>query len=159
MGQLLCGGAPFETPGCAGTGKWETPPRVCNSVTGIGRGVENATVEDVTVAKLTVQNVFYMAPTAAGAKVSRKIRVSKIVCDGTWADGINLHGAHEDVLVQDCDIKNTGDDTYAIWSVSPGADNITFINNIAANPWFRRGGSSAPAGWPHSDNCFAVYGG
>ena len=80
-----------------------------------------------------------------------------VVCQGTWADGMNIHGAHENVLVRDCNIRNTGDDTYAIWSVGvPGADNITFVNNVGVDPWYRPGGSSAPQGSRNTDNCFAA---
>lgn len=158
--QLLCGGAPFETPGCAGTGYFTEAPTSCDGVTGLARGVSNATVEDVTVQALTVQNVFYMPPTMAGSSVSKDILVSKLICNGTWADGMNIHGAHENVMIRDCEIRNSGDDNYAIWSVGlPGADNITFQNNVAVNPWYRPGGSSASSGSPNTDNCFAAYGG
>eukprot|EP00927_Polykrikos_kofoidii_P056117 TRINITY_DN50292_c0_g1_i1.p1 TRINITY_DN50292_c0_g1~~TRINITY_DN50292_c0_g1_i1.p1 ORF type:complete len:440 (+),score=57.79 TRINITY_DN50292_c0_g1_i1:114-1433(+) len=158
--QLLCGGAPFETPGCAGTGQFEDSPVSCGGDIGLGRGITNATVDDVTVESMTVQNVFYMPPTKAGVPASKDITVSKLVCNGTWADGMNIHGAHSNVLVRECEIRHTGDDTYAIWSVGlPGADNITFISNVAENPWFRKGGSSAASGYPNTDNCFAAYGG
>lgn len=157
--QLLCGGAPFETPGCKGTGKFETAPETCGGDLGIGRGVQNATVDDVTIQAYTVQSIFYAAPTRQGVPVSSDITIRKVICNGTWADGLNIHGAHKNVLVEDCEIRNTGDDTFAIWSVGiPGADNITFQRNIAVNPWFRPGCLSFYTNW-NSNYCFALYGG
>jgi len=158
---LLCGGAPFETPGCTCTGELVDAPVDClgNSSTGInGNGVNNVTLEDITVEANTVQQVFYMAPTKSGARASSNVFVSKIVTNGTWADGMNIHGSHRNIVVQDCDISNTGDDTYAIWSVNPGADNISFYRNAGKNPWYRPPNTSQPP-WDHTDNCFANYGG
>ena len=39
----------------------------------MGEGVRNATVEDVSVEAFTTQNAFFMAPTLAGARVSRDV--------------------------------------------------------------------------------------
>jgi len=158
--QLLCGGAAFETPGCVGTGQFTDPPHWCGGDLGIGRGISNATLEDITIERLTVQSVVYVSPTKSGVSVSKGITVKNIRTKGTWADGMNIHGAHQDILIQDCVIKNSGDDNYAIWSIGyPGADNIRFINNVGVNPWYRPGGSSAQSGWSNTDNCFASYGG
>jgi len=158
--QLLCGGAPFETPGCRGTGRFEEAPESCDGDLGIGRGIQNATVEDITIAPLTVQSIFYATPTRRGVPVSRDVTIRKVVCHGTWADGLNIHGGHQNILVEDCDVRNTGDDVYAIWSVGiPGADNITFQRNVAANPWFRPGCFWFKHGSRNSNYCFALYGG
>ena len=51
----LCGGAPIETPGCAGGNGYAAPPVDCGGDTGTGRGVTNSTVEDVSVAAYTYQ--------------------------------------------------------------------------------------------------------
>jgi hypothetical protein len=52
--------------------------------------------------------------------------------NGTWADGINIHGQHRNTLVQNCTVRySSGDDSFAIWSVGAGADNITFRDNAA----------------------------
>jgi len=157
--QLLCGGAPFETPGCAGTGYFDSPPGWCGGDLGIGKGVKNVTLEDISIEKYSVQSMFYANPTKAGVDVSQDITITNLRSDATWADGMNIHGAHKDILVQDCYVGSSGDDSYAIWSVGALADNITFKNNVGVNPWFRNGGSSAPTGYSWSDNCFAVYGG
>lgn len=157
---LLCGGAAFETPGCADTGYFSHAPEKCKALTGIGRGIINATLEDITIANLTVQTAFYMAPTPAGSEVSKNITVSRLVTNGTWADGVNIHGAHENILVRDSIVQNSGDDAFAVWSVGlPGASNVTFVDNLAVRPWFRPGGSKAPIGWRNTSECFAVYGG
>jgi len=158
--QLYCGGAPFETPGCRGTGKFEAAPESCEGDLGLGRGVQNATVEDVTIEPYTVQSAFYAAPTRSGVPASKDITIRKVICNGTWADGMNIHGAHQNVLVEDCEIRNTGDDVFAVWSVGvPGADNVTFQRNIAANPWFRPGCFWFKNGNEASNYCFAFYGG
>jgi hypothetical protein len=69
---------------------------------------------------------------------------------GTWADGINIHGAHRNILVEDCAINHTGDDTYAIWSAGDKESDVTFRGNRATLPRY-------PRTWLAS--CFAVYGG
>jgi hypothetical protein len=155
--QLLCGGAPFETPGCASSGKWGNPPDNCGQ-TGIGHGVRNATLDDIVVEAMTVQNAVYIAPTPKGAPISQDITIRRVVTNGTWADGLNIHGAHKNILVDSCDLRNLGDDAYAIWSVGGAADNITFQNSRAENPWYRQGCHSG-AGNYKSNYCFAVYGG
>jgi hypothetical protein len=155
--NLLCGGAPFETPGCASTGIWSEAPKSC-SKTGDGRGVHNATIEDIWIEPLTVQNAVYIAPTARGAPVSEDITIKRVVTYGTWADGLNIHGAHKNILVESCDLRNLGDDAYAIWSIGDGADNITFLNNRAEDPVYRPA-CHARKGHFKSTFCFAVYGG
>lgn len=158
--QLLCGGAAFETPGCVGTGQFYDAPSSCGGDLGIGKGVQNATIEDITIEAFTIQSVLYVTPTRSGVPVSKDITVKNVRTDGTWADGMNIHGGHQNILIKDCQIRNSGDDNYAIWSVGlPGADNISFLNNVGKNPWYRPGGSSQIPGWSNTDNCFAVYGG
>jgi len=160
--QLLCGGAVFETPGCKGTGKWEYVPNDCGGDTGNnGNGVQGAVVEDIEIEEYTTQSVFYMAPTKPGAKVSQDITIRKVKTTGVWADGMNIHGAHQNVLIEDCDIRHCGDDIYAIWSTQPGANKITFRNNVGVDASYRRGGASELApGWGYRNQfCFAIYGG
>jgi len=166
--QLLCGGAPFETPGCAGVGEYTEPPEWCGGDLGTGQGAENVTVEDVSIEEFTVQQVFFAPPTKRGAKVSKDITVRNIRCNGTWADGMNFHGAHRNILVEDNDIRNCGDDTYAIWSIRDLADNITFRRNIAVKPRYRPGCWSSWDAWKCKQQnaesftkqyCFAIYGG
>ena len=40
-----------------------------------------------------------MAPTKEGARVSRGATVRGL-CNGTWADDVNIHGSHQNVLVE-----------------------------------------------------------
>eukprot|EP01043_Picozoa_sp_COSAG02_P051710 COSAG02_NODE_5477_length_4292_cov_13.353685_4_plen_486_part_00 len=134
-----CLTAPVETPGCANTQSHFTSPpteAACGGDVGGtgGNGVRNATVEDVTVEAWTTQNMFFMAPTKAGARVSQDITVRQMECNGTWADGVNIHGAHRDVLVEESTMRYSGDDSFAMWSVGALQDNITFRNNRAMYP-------------------------
>ena len=105
----------IETPGCANSeGNFPAPPNetgpcgpagrnlnCCGGYTGNdGHGVRNATVDDVTVEGYTTQNMFFMAPTAASKRVSRDITVRNMRMNGSWADGVNIHGQHANVLVE-----------------------------------------------------------
>eukprot|EP00662_Eupelagonemidae_sp_cell21_P037003 gene37003-3423_t len=67
------------TPGCAGSGGFPSPPHSNSPLI----GVENATVYDITVEAMTYQSVFWAAPTKAGARVSKGITITKVVCNGT----------------------------------------------------------------------------
>ena len=77
---------------------------------------------------------------------SHNITLRGIINWGTWADGINFHGGHHDVLIEDCEMSFTGDDPYGLWPV--GSDiindrfscqqNIVLRNNVAR--WPRAGG-------------------
>jgi len=144
--RLDCLYAPIETPGCTNSeGDFPAPPNVtggpegpagrnlvCPEFTGNGgHGVRNATVEDVTVEPYTTQNMFFMAPTPAGARVSQDITVRNMRVNGTWADGVNIHGQHTNVLVEGCTVVNSGDDCFALWSIGADLDNVTFKNNYA----------------------------
>lgn len=154
----LCGGAPLETPGCGSA--------YCNDASnasflvGDGEGIQDVLVEDVTVAGGTMQNAFWMPQTIS--RPCRNVTVRRLavygnctspgpcIGSGTWADGINIHGAHRDILVEDCIVEHTGDDGFAIWSAGSNETNITFKNNIATFPRY-------PRTWLAS--CFAQYGG
>jgi hypothetical protein len=98
------------------------------------------------------------------------------VVDGLLqADGVNIHGAHRHILVENCSIPHTGDDrcarnfcpsrlpaiehtfaavlferSFAMWSKGSSETNITFRGNYAASPRY-------PRSWLAS--CFAMYGG
>ena len=67
----------------------------------------------------------------------------------------DLHGQHHNVLVEDCVVRDAGDDSYAIWSVGTGASNITFRNNTAIYDTARVDGKSR-CGLHY---CYAVFGG
>ena len=93
--------------------------------------MSNATVEDVTVEGFTTQNMFFMAPTRAGARVSRDITVRNMRMNGSWADGVNIHGQHVNVMVEGCTVIDSGDDNFATWSIGTAQHNITFKNCTA----------------------------
>jgi hypothetical protein len=116
-------------------------------------GVHNATVEDITVAKDGTQNVFWMPQTRPGVPVSHDVTVRNIRSNGTWADGINVHGSHVNVRVEGCELSNNGDDAYAIWSHGDEMSNITFQGNVAHKPRY-----PANTDGEHV-SCYAVYGG
>merc|ERR1712087_441946 len=72
--------------------------------------------------------------------------------EGTWADGLNIHGAHKNILVEGCSASNTGDDCFAAWdSAFPDVymENITFKDNHASNPHFNG----------NNRDCFSQFGG
>ena len=69
---------------------------------------------------------------------------------GTWADGINIHGAHRDILVEGCRISHSGDDGLAMWSVGGAETGVAFVNNSCASPCFPRYPKSCGA------SCFAM---
>ena len=164
-GRYDCLTGPVETPGCANTQtRFTQPPtdKECGGDVGVGHGVRNATLEDFSVEAFTTQNAFFMAPTKMGARVSSDITVRGVHCNGTWADGINIHGQHHGVLVTESDIRYSGDDSFATWSVGAGQTNISFVNNHARTP-HQGGGPRCAVPNPPSNcrpsGCFANYGG
>jgi len=66
----------------------------------------------------------------------------------TFADGINLHMGVTNVQIEQCMIRNTGDDGIAMWSdasnPNPDANNVLQFNTIQI---------------PALANCIAIYGG
>ena len=167
--RLDCLYAMIETPGCANSeGNFNAPPNetgpcgpagrnlnCCGGYTGNdGNGVSNSTVEDITVEGYTTQDMFFMAPTATSKRVSRDITVRGMRVNGTWADGVNIHGQHENVMVQGCTVIDSGDDNFAMWSIGAGQHNVTFQNNNA-HQGLGQGNGRGP-GW---NKCFANFGG
>ena len=170
--RLDCLYAMIETPGCMNSeGNFPSPPNetgpcgpagrnlnCCGGYTGNdGHGVHNATVEDVTVEGYTTQNMFFMAPTRAGARVSSDITVRNVRMNGSWADGVNIHGQHVNVLIEDCTVIDSGDDNFATWSIGAAQDNITFRNNIAIRG--SRPTKADPHGAAGINCCYVNFGG
>ena len=52
-------------------------------------------------------------------------QVSKCL-QGTWADGMNIHGQHANVLVEGSTVQYSGDDSFATWSIGAAQANVTF---------------------------------
>ncbi|HTB33432.1 MAG TPA: glycosyl hydrolase family 28-related protein, partial [bacterium] len=66
----------------------------------------------------------------------------------TFADGVNLNGGSQNCVVQNCELRYTGDDSLASWSNGgssfPNVNN-SYLDNTIQLPW--------------RANCLAVYGG
>jgi NAD(P)-dependent dehydrogenase (short-subunit alcohol dehydrogenase family) len=88
--------------------------------------------------------------TASGTIGTKHLVIRNFVSTATQADGINLHGAVHDALVENIHISNTGDDTYAVWGAKLNPSNITFRNITAVNPGILR------PNW--YGDCVATYG-
>lgn len=63
----------------------------------------------------------------------------------TWADGINFAGGVKNSMASHIDLRNTGDDALAMWSVNAVNVNNAYRYNTVSNPILA--------------NCFAIYGG
>eukprot|EP00039_Didymoeca_costata_P011083 m.152638 g.152638 ORF g.152638 m.152638 type:complete len:342 (-) comp15055_c0_seq17:1655-2680(-) len=159
----LCGGAPFETPGCA-TAYCSDTTATGGALYGAG-GVANVLLENITVAGGTVQNVFWMPMTRETTCSNITVRRLTVLGNctrggnetpgpcpgsGTWADGINVHGAHHGILIEGNTVEHSGDDAFAMWSGGSNETDVVFRNNSARMPRY-------PRSWLAS--CFAVYGG
>ena len=88
--------------------------------------------------------------TASGTVGTKHLVIRNFVSTATQADGINLHGAVHDALVENSHISNTGDDAYAVWGAKLNPSNITFRNITAVNPGILR------PNW--YGDCVATYG-
>ncbi|MDP4095352.1 carbohydrate-binding protein [Paenibacillus sp. P96] len=63
----------------------------------------------------------------------------------TWADGVNFHGGVKNTMISHFNVRNTGDDAFAMWSDSMPNENNLFRYNTAQIPVLA--------------NTFALYGG
>jgi hypothetical protein len=191
--------AAVGTPGCLDPEDCGPAAR-CIPEAGDCAGVQNATVEHIHVLPYysddgaNATTVMWPLSTSAGwfprtrpwgperRTGSVNITLRGIVSWGTWADGVNFHGGHHNVLVERCEINYSGDDPYGLWPVSADAradanscqQNIVLRDNIARWPrqyaGDRAGGTSprdhsacdcsdAPRGQCYSHTCYATYGG
>lgn len=153
-GAALCGGAVFETPGCADA--------YCEGENIGGedhgdKGVTNIHIENVVISGKTPdtapQLAVFITQTKDLDNPTRDIHIKGIHMDHSWCDGINLHGAVHDAVVEDCELSFQGDDNLAVWSASDRADNITFRNNIVSQA------KTTNLASPRWGNCVALYGG
>lgn len=185
--DCLYGGAPLETPGCQDSYcrvhgdsdcgvAGEIGPDFCTA--GGCEGVKNVLVEDVAVEAYTTQTLVWVPLTPPGNQTCMNLTFRGLHSNGTWADGVNIHGEHTDVVVENTVIRNSGDDGFAMWSNGDKLTNIVFRNNTAEHPrccnrvWdgeprypppapdcsnSTQGGPLPYPGW--GVNCFAMYGG
>ncbi|MFC5531407.1 glycosyl hydrolase family 28-related protein [Cohnella yongneupensis] len=63
----------------------------------------------------------------------------------TWADGVNFHAGVKNTTISHFNVRNTGDDAFAMWSAGMADENNTFRYNTAQIPVLANG--------------FALYGG
>lgn len=185
--DCLFGGAPLETPGCQdsycrehGDSECGVPgargPDFCTA--GGCEGVSHVVVEDIAVEQWTTQTVVWVPLNPPGNKTCSDLVFRRLQSNGTWADGVNIHGEHNGVLVEDSVIANTGDDGFAVWSNGDKLTNVTFRNNTMAYPrccdgvWAGKplypppqpdcSNTSISGPYPYPGwgvNCFAMYGG
>jgi len=175
----LCGGAPFETKGCAENdcGKSDVNNGGSDGFGSIGVTIENVRLNDYYYAedqrKLGVRpepccsqnsegclfchannirstQVGIWVPDTRNDEGTRNLLVQNVVSRSGQADAINLHGNVHDALVQSAYMENTGDDGFALWGANKNPTNITFKLCSAINPGITR------PGW--YGNCGATYG-
>ena len=65
------------------------------------------------------------------ASKHRNILVDNLVSMNSRADGFNIHGAVQDLTLQNSHIANSGDDCIGVWSA--GIENMTIRNMTAVN--------------------------
>eukprot|EP00322_Chrysochromulina_rotalis_P010657 CAMPEP_0115840310 /NCGR_PEP_ID=MMETSP0287-20121206/6703_1 /TAXON_ID=412157 /ORGANISM="Chrysochromulina rotalis, Strain UIO044" /LENGTH=460 /DNA_ID=CAMNT_0003293913 /DNA_START=42 /DNA_END=1424 /DNA_ORIENTATION=+ len=126
----------------------------CIPADGNCAGVQNATAEYIHVASHANANAFWPLSTSAGwfpktrpwgplrLTGSVDITLRGIVSWGTWADGINFHGGHHNILIEGCEMSFSGDDPYGLWPSSADAEaseencqqNIVLRDNVARWP-------------------------
>ena len=145
--------AAVGTPGCLDPGGCSASAQ-CIPPEGDCAGVMNATAEHIHVRPHADGKSWWPLSTSAGwfprtrpwgkqrYTGSRNITLRGIISWGTWADGINLHGGHHNVLVEQCEMSYAGDDPYGLWPVTEDAKadpiscqtNIVLRNNTARWP-------------------------
>jgi len=133
--------AAVQTPGCL----WpDCGSNACIPENGTCAGVMNATAEHIHVRPYANGTMWWPLSTSAGwfpltrpwgaerYTGSRNITIRGIISWATWADGINFHGGHHNVLIEGCEMNYPGDDPYGLWPVSRDAkaDPISCQTNI-----------------------------
>jgi hypothetical protein len=95
-------------------------------VFGSGSVIQNVWVEHTKV------GMWFDGPTNGLLVVGNRIR-------DTFADGINLDEGVTNTTVEDCNIRNTGDDAMAMWSDNAADVNNVFRNNTIQLPMLANG--------------------
>jgi hypothetical protein len=129
----LCGGGAFETPGCAdpalvnslGEISSPCPGNIQTPGTTAGRAISNIHIEDVFTTH-TINGVW--TPRQGNAPIGSDVHVERLLVRKSWRDGVNFHG-HTSSSLTYSDIRDTGDDNIAIWSLKDVADSMVFDNN------------------------------
>jgi len=175
----LCGGAAFETKGCAENdcGASSVNNGGSDGKGSVGVRIENVRMNDyyyaedkhkigVSPAHCCPDNEEYClfcnpngirstqvgvwVPDVRNSEGTRDLLVQNVVSRSFQADGVNLHGNVHDALVQNVYMENTGDDIFVLWGANKGPTNVTFKDCTAVNP-----GITRPTWY---GNCAATYG-
>jgi hypothetical protein len=75
----------------------------------------------------------------------------------SWADGVNIHGQHLNVMIEGCTVIDSGDDNFAMWSIAAGQNNVTFKNCTAIRGTEKT--KPDPHGAAGINCCFVNFGG
>jgi hypothetical protein len=150
-----------------GAGMWHTVLQTLSGKGGmVGKGVGNVTIADLQIrGERTFRNDTEDA--ALGGDFGKGSLVQNVwiehmkvgfwlgggdglyIVNGrirnTWADGINFAGGVKNTMASHIDLRNTGDDALAMWSVDAVNVNNAYRYNTVSNPILA--------------NCFAIYGG
>jgi hypothetical protein len=70
-----------------------------------------------------------------GGSVTTGLLVTGCRIRDTYADGVNITNGGSNSTVTQCNLRNTGDDSLAVWSQGPGDNNDTFSYNTIQNTW------------------------
>jgi hypothetical protein len=153
-GAALCGGAVFETPGCADA---YCAGDVIGGESHGGNGVKNITIRDVVITgktpEVAPQLAVFITQTMDLDQPTHDVHISGVHMDHSWCDGINLHGATYQAIVENCDLSFQGDDNLAVWSARDFASEIIFRNNVLSQA------KTTNYAAPRWGNCIALYGG
>ena len=125
----------------------------CIPADGDCAGISNATAEHIHVRPYQSADGSAMWPLSSSAgwfpktlpwgperrTGSANITLRHVISWGTWADGVNFHGGHHNVLIEQCQMSFTGDDPFGLWPSSADAaadaaqcqQNIVLRNNTA----------------------------
>lgn len=157
-------GSPVEPPGCINRGANAQCGDQCTGVGNSCDGISHALVHDIEIEAKTTTNAVWVSITPEGSSVSSDIMYDNIRARHLFADGVNVHGGHKRITVQNCVLDNTGDDGMAIWNGKVGGqgseaetEDISFINNTVINPVYRKDGHED--GTPGPVCCYALFGG
>mmetsp|Transcript_3657 Transcript_3657/g.11202 ORF Transcript_3657/g.11202 Transcript_3657/m.11202 type:complete len:212 (-) Transcript_3657:371-1006(-) len=117
--------------------------------------VKNVVLEDIVNTNTNVG--FFAAPLNEHLGVAFKsdfdlarhrpsnLRVSNFVNEFLWADGLNIHGSYDQVLIDRYHVGEAGDDCIALWSHKDLLGAVTIQNSYAGKCGYM--------------GCYAVYGG
>jgi hypothetical protein len=85
---------------------------------------------------LTVQNIWFTHyKVAVWVNGTRNVHIAGCRIRNTFADGINFRRAVTNGVIEQCDIRGTGDDGIGLWSAEENDTNIVIRHNTIRLPW------------------------